>query len=273
MSTYSPKEYWTGVADRAGGGDAAGFAPVLHPDAPEWFNRLMDDLQWRAVRRALEIAAIPPGARILDVGCGTGRWLRRYLEFGFQPTGVDATQGMLRLARSRRTVSPLVAGESFRLPFADSAFDSVSDITVAQHIPADLQPAALAEMMRVLKPGGALILFELIRGKGAHIFPRAPKDWTELAARLGGKLAGWFGQEFLLFDRAFVRLARAIARRPNASPQSNAPAAPIRPRSGAQSVYWGLRHATAPLSAWLDPVAQKILPNSLATHGVFVFLK
>lgn len=273
MNTYSPKEYWSGVADRAGGDDAAGFAPVLHPDAPEWFNRLIDDLQWRAVRKAIEIARIPPGARILDVGCGTGRWLRRFLEFGFQPTGVDATHGMLRLARSRQTVSPLIAGEAFRLPFADAAFDCVSDITVVQHIPVELQPAALAEMMRVLKPNGTLILFELIRGHGTHIFPHEPKDWIQQVTRLGGELNRWYGQEFLLFDRAFVRLARAIARRQITSPQLNAPAAPIKSRSGVQNVSWGLRHATATVSAWFESTAQMILPQSIATHGVFVFRK
>jgi hypothetical protein len=41
----------------------------------------------------------------------------------------------------------------------------------------------------------------------------------------------------------------------------------------AQSVYWGLRHATAPVSAWVDPLAEKIFPAHIATHGVFVFRK
>jgi len=277
-SEYSPREYWSGVADRAGASDSAGYAPVLHPHAPPWFNRLIDELQLRALRKALAIAAIPPAARVLDVGCGTGRWLRRFAEFGYHATGVDATQGMLHLARSRQTASPLVAGEAVRLPFADASFDAVADVTVVQHIPAELQPQALAEMVRVLKPGGALLLFELIRGRDAHIFPRAPQDWIAQAAQRGPRLVAWFGQEFLIFDRAFVRAARVLTRgaspqfppqpRPLAAAHANAP----RP-SASRQIYWHLRHVTAPLSAWLDPIVEKLLPPSLATHGVFIFRK
>jgi SAM-dependent methyltransferase len=277
-SDYSPREYWSGVADRAGASDSAGYAPVLHPHAPPWFNQLIDDLQFRALRKALAIAAIPSGGRVLDVGCGTGRWLRRFADFGYRPTGVDATQGMLRLARSRQTASPLVAGEAFRLPFADASFDAVSDVTVVQHIPTELQPQALAEMVRVLKPGGALLLFELIRGRDAHIFPRAAQDWIAQAAQHGPTLVTWFGQEFLVFDRAFVRAARMLARGassqfpPQPPPRPAAHADVPRP-SASRQIYWHLRHVTAPLSGWLDAAAQKLLPQSLATHGVFIFRK
>ncbi len=276
MNAYSPKEYWTGVAENSDSRDSTGYAPVLHPDAPPWFNRLIDDLQFRAVRRALELAGISAGSSVLDVGCGTGRWVRRYREIGLHPTGMDSTPAMLRLARQHQTASPLAAGEAFRLPFAGGAFDSVSDITVVQHIPAPVQTEALKEMLRVLKPGGSLILFELIRGTGAHIFPRDPQDWIQQVASLGAKLVGWFGQEFLLFDRALVWLARAVAgrngSRADAFPFPAADAAAQR-RSTSHRLYWELRHVTAPLSAWLDPATEKIFPAHFATHGVFVFRK
>ena len=210
MSAYSPKEYWTGVADEFRSADAAGLAPVLHFGAPTWFNRLIDKLQFRAVRRALAMAEIPRGALVFDVGCGTGRWLRRYKELGFQATGVDATPGMLGRAIECGTTAPLIAGEACYLPFADATFDCVSDITVVQHIPRSLQPQALREMMRVLKPGGRLILMELIRGEDAHIFPRSPQDWIQQVALFGGKPIGWFGQEYLLLDRFFVYMAQKL---------------------------------------------------------------
>jgi SAM-dependent methyltransferase len=275
MSGYSTKEYWTEIAEDFCSADAAGFAPVLHPGAPPWFNRLIDGLQFRALRRALALAAIPSGARILDVGCGTGRWMRRYHEVGLHAVGVDVTPMMLLLARQRGTNSPLLAGEAHRLPLADALFDCVSDVTVVQHIPPSLQPQALAEMMRVLKPGGRLILMELIRGKGAHIFPRAPHDWIEQATTHGAKLMGWFGQEFLLLDRAFARVAlmatgwnggRAAG---DALPRESA----SRPISASRRAYWALRHVTTPLSAWTDPIFERIFPAKFATHGVFVFSK
>jgi SAM-dependent methyltransferase len=275
MSAYSPKEYWTGVADDFRSADAAGLAPVLHPGAPAWFNRLIDELQFRAFRRALALAEIPRGSPVLDVGCGTGRWLRRYQALGFQATGVDATLGMLELAAERGTTAPLIASEATHLPFADAKFDCVSDITVIQHIPRSLQPRALREMVRVLKPGGRLILMALIRGEDAHVFPRSPQDWIQQAESCGAKPIGWFGQEYLLLDRFFVRAARTLAGS-NGS-QASQDAAPLQPKSqhssNARRIFWAIRHLTAQLSAWADPAAEKICPARFATHGVFVFRK
>jgi ubiquinone/menaquinone biosynthesis C-methylase UbiE len=275
MNAYSPKEYWTGVAEKFHSHDPAGLAPVLHPGAPAWFNRLIDDLQFRAVQRALALAQIQQGSRVLDVGCGTGRWLRRYQGIGFLPTGVDATSGMLRLARQHGTAVPLVAAEAHHLPFANAEFDSVSDITVVQHIPVSLQPQAIGEMMRVLKPGGHLILIELIRGRGAHIFPHSPKEWIQQVTSCDATLIKWFGQEFLPLDRLFVRLAQALANTDGRSAGgSSLPAQnPEQHVSAARRVYWGLRHITAVLSVWTDPFVEKICPAQLATHGVFVFRK
>jgi ubiquinone/menaquinone biosynthesis C-methylase UbiE len=275
MSAYSPKEYWTGVADKFRSADGAGLAPVLHFGAPTWFNRLIDKLQFRAVRRALALAEIPRGALVLDVGCGTGRWLRRYRELGFQATGVDATPGMLVHAIECGTTAPLIAGEACYLPFANATFDCVSDITVVQHIPRSMQPQALREMMRVLKPGGRLILMELIRGEGAHIFPRSPRDWIQQVALFGAKPIGWFGQEYFLLDRFFVRMARMLTG--DSGSHVGAELTPLQASSGhstiARRIYWNLRHVTAPLSVWMDPVAGKICPGHVATHGVFVFRK
>lgn len=275
MNAYSPKEYWTGVAEEFRSADASGLAPVLHPGTPVWYNRLIDDLQFRAMRRALAMAAISPGSRILDVGCGTGRWVRRYLAIGHHPIGVDATRGMLRIARAQQTSAPLVAGEAVRLPFGDATFDCVSDITVVQHIPADLQPKAIREMLRVLKPAGRLILFELIRGEGVHIFPRTPQDWIRPASDAGAALIGWFGQEFVLFDRLLAAVTHKLLG--NRSSSTTGAATPPNPTHGktlpSRRAYWHLRHLTAQGSAWVDPVAEKLLPASLATHGVFVFYK
>jgi ubiquinone/menaquinone biosynthesis C-methylase UbiE len=275
MTANSPKEYWTRLAENDRSGDAAGFSPVLHPNAPAWFNRLIDESQFRALRRALALAMLPTGSRALDVGCGTGRWIRRYEEFGLRATGVDATASMLRLARNLGTTAPLVVGEACRLPFPNARFDLVSDITVVQHIPASLQPQALGEMVRVIRPGGFLILMELIRGEGPLLFPRRPRDWIEQAASCGAKLVGWFGQEYLLFDRLFVRVALTLAGRNGSSvkaggdPQERAPEHSTMSRR----IYWGIRRVTVPLSAWADPITGKICPADFATHGVFVFRK
>jgi SAM-dependent methyltransferase len=274
-STYSPKEYWSTVAQAAASSDENGFAPVLHPEAPAWFNKMADRLQYRAVRRALRVAGVAPGARVLDVGCGTGRWLRRYQGLGFEALGVDATFSMLAIAQARGTTTPLAAGEAYRLPFGDAQFDCVSDITVVQHIPVSQQAAALGEMMRVLKPKGRLILMELIRGSGSHVFPHPSREWIDQVGMIGATLVEWFGQEYLLIDRAFVRAACVMipnGQVPNVAPGPDAASSSRRP-AAARRAYWVLRRVTAPLSAWLDPMVERIFPSELATHGVFVFRK
>lgn len=275
MTTYSPKEYWTGLAESDHSGDRSGFTAVLHPNAPAWFNCLIDELQFRALRRALAIAKIPPGSRALDVGCGTGRWVRRYEAIGFRTTGVDATAGMLRLARGRGTSAPLVVGEAFHLPFGDAAFDFVSDVTVVQHILPSLQPQALDEMMRVLRPGGRLILMELIRGKDAHVFSRPPRDWIEQVTSRGAHLVGWFGQEFLLLDRLFVSAVQYMTGKNGSRTGRGQLSAELAPpkASIARRLYWDMRHVTAPFSAWSDPIVEKVCPAQFATHGVFIFRK
>lgn len=275
MKAYSPKEYWAGLADKFHSADPAGLAPILHPGTPAWFNLSIDALQFRAIRRALVLAEVAPGTRVLDVGCGTGRWLRRYLSLGLDATGVDATSQMLRAARTRGTTAPLVAGEANHLPFGDGEFDAVSDVTVIQHIPATQQPQALLEMTRVLKPGGRMILFELIRGDDSHIFPRSPHGWMDLAASCGLRAKGWFGQEYLLLDRLFVRMAQGMTKRRETAGVVGADSGEIMsPRATMlRRVYWELRHATVPLSVWAEPVVGRLCPGGLATHGVFIFQK
>jgi SAM-dependent methyltransferase len=254
----------------------------LHPLAPLWFNQLIDNLQFRALRRALALAGVPRGARILDVGCGTGRWIRRYGEFGFSAVGVDATIGMLRIARSHDTRALLSTGLAQSLPFSDAAFDCLSDITVVQHIPYEFQSKALQEMVRVLKPAGRLILMEVICGKDppvgkdSHVFPRKPLDWISEVEHCGASLIDWFGQEFLLADRLFVCLAQSLfGRKDNFVKQVHSASrhSPVWESSVAHRVYWQLRHITVSFSVWAEPEVARVCPASLATHGIFVFRK
>lgn len=274
---YPWREYWDGLAASYGRTDAQGFSPVLHPGAPAWFNALIDRLQENAWREGLESCELRDSSRVLDVGCGTGRWLRRYLQRNLVPVGVDATQGMLQLAAASGVECQLVVGCAQNLPFGDGIFDLVSAVTVIQHIPPEDQGYALQEMARVLRPGGHLLLLELIRGQGPHIFSRRPSEWIQRASSAGLSLVGWRGQEYLVLDRAFVQIAQALwgLRRTNAAPSlpGRTSVGKNKPVSTARLAYWAIRRCTCALSEWIEPIVQNVCPGDWATHALFILKK
>lgn len=113
----------------------------------------------------LELVGPPAGLRILDVGCGDGVLALELAGRGAQVTGVDASPRMIAIARKRarrdgRDVDFKIA-KAEALPFASGTFDVVVAITVLCFI--EDTAAALREMIRVLKPGGRLVIGELGR--------------------------------------------------------------------------------------------------------------
>jgi demethylmenaquinone methyltransferase/2-methoxy-6-polyprenyl-1,4-benzoquinol methylase len=112
----------------------------------------------RAVASALGVAA---GERVLDLGAGTGTSSLPFAEAGAVVVPCDFSLGMLREGKKRHPELPLTAGDATRLPFADGAFDAVT-ISFALRNVQDVD-AALREMLRVVRPGGRLVVCEFSR--------------------------------------------------------------------------------------------------------------
>ena len=105
------------------------------------------ETEYRLLREAL---ALPPGASVLDVGCGTGYFTRRLAIDGFDIMGVDTSAEMIDYARSHGTGREQYAiGDARRLPFPDRHFDSCVAITSLCFIRE--QEQALAEMVRATR--------------------------------------------------------------------------------------------------------------------------
>jgi cyclopropane fatty-acyl-phospholipid synthase-like methyltransferase len=130
---------------------------------PEFYNRMIHSCQRLALEPWLEIKA---GTRVLDVGCGVGRWSSMLAERGAQVTGMDLSPTMINEAKRRAQAN----GVSDRCRFvvqdlaqldAGEQFDLVIGVTVLQHI---LDPSALREaverMSAHLSPGGRMVLLE-----------------------------------------------------------------------------------------------------------------
>jgi ubiquinone/menaquinone biosynthesis C-methylase UbiE len=101
----------------------------------------------------LELLAARAGERILDLGCGDGQLTQRIVATGASVTGVDASASMVRAARSSGLTVDQASAEA--LPYADASFDAVFS-NAALHWVRD-QNAMLAEVHRVLKPGGRFV--------------------------------------------------------------------------------------------------------------------
>jgi SAM-dependent methyltransferase len=117
----------------------------------------------RARRRAaffVEATGLGPGQRALELGCGTGLFLEQVALCGARITGVDLTPDLLTRARKRLASLSSVSvhcGNAEALPYANTAFDAVYGSSILHHLDLD---RALAEIFRVLKPGGRIAFTE-----------------------------------------------------------------------------------------------------------------
>ena len=115
------------------------------------------DSNWvELVDRVVELGRLGGGARVLDVGCGTGRVAAALAERGAKVWGVDPSAEMLEVARSRVPSSVgLKEGRAEALPFRDAWFDGAVCMLSVHLLD---RPRAFAELARVLVPGGRLVI-------------------------------------------------------------------------------------------------------------------
>lgn len=125
------------------------------------------------------VAECPPGARVLDAGCGAGRAVLEHLPDGFDAVGLDVSAAQLALARDRVPAAALARGDISRLPFADDAFDAVCSLHAIIHVPREHHERVFAEFARVVEPGGQLLVAV---GNGA--WEGDNDDWLDSGAAM-----------------------------------------------------------------------------------------
>lgn len=121
----------------------------------------------RLRRKTIEFARIAPGERVLDVGCGTGDLTllaKEHAGSTAQVCGLDAAPEMIGVARHKaarqQAEVDFRVGVIEQLPYPDNSFDVVLSSLMMHHLPADLKPIALAEIRRVLRPNGRLVIID-----------------------------------------------------------------------------------------------------------------
>jgi SAM-dependent methyltransferase len=142
-------------------------------------------------RAAIRHAEIGMGDVVLDVGCGSGAFLRVAADHGANVCGLDASAGLLAIARERVPDADLSVGDLQRLPYVNDCFDAVCGFN--SFFFADDMVAALREAGRVAKPGAPVVIqvwgrpdrfdLGLMKGALAQFTPPPPPgrlDPTEL---------------------------------------------------------------------------------------------
>jgi ubiquinone/menaquinone biosynthesis C-methylase UbiE len=225
------------------------------------FRRFMAPLVRAAVRGRSR-----PG--ILDCGCGTGHnllWLREY----GQATGIDLNWTGLGFARTRgeRRIAQATAAS---LPFPEATFDVVTSFDVIYALEDAVEAAAIAEMFRVLRPGGCLVVnvaaMDVLKGNHsvlAHEVRRYSKaSLSDRLTRSGFEIRRMsYTNATILPIVAAVRLVQRVSGHEESSQEISIPPAPInRALAGALAIEARLlRFVDMPFGSSLMALAQKPL--------------
>jgi SAM-dependent methyltransferase len=135
-------------------GSAEHWGPLWGARPHEW--AAVEEQQLPTYEAAINRLGIGAGRRVLDIGCGSGVYLRAAADHGAEVAGIDASDTLLSLARTRVPGADLRRGDMQFLPYEDATFDVVSGFN-SFFFAADMV-AALREAGRVAKPGGTVLI-------------------------------------------------------------------------------------------------------------------
>jgi ubiquinone/menaquinone biosynthesis C-methylase UbiE len=181
---------------------------VLDP----WFAY---EAAWSFVGRSLEAGLGDlRGRRLVDVGCGTGEFVRRLVELGAVGVGVEPSPGMRDAALRKVPGAEILNGHLAAIPLPDGGVDGAISTYVVSHLAAAEQPAAIDELLRVVARDGPIVIVDVAAVAPAEM-PRV-REVLRAAGR-GGQVP-WYEQGFGLDVAAWRRRLEAAGRRVTVEP-------------------------------------------------------
>lgn len=217
--------------------DVLELAPGIPSDYYERIFECEERHWWYAGMRSIAASLLGDrctgsGRRVLDAGCGTGGVLRWQADLGGATllAGVDIGAAAIELAHRRVPEADLHVAPLVGLPFDDASFDLVLTNDVLQHVRETDVGASLAEVRRVLAPGGTLLL----RTNGAWSLRREREDWRayDRRALVGVLQSAGFRCERVTYANTVLSLAAILQRRTPHAPSEERHGIPTVPPSG-----------------------------------------
>jgi demethylmenaquinone methyltransferase / 2-methoxy-6-polyprenyl-1,4-benzoquinol methylase len=144
------------------------------------------DARWR--RAAARATGLRGGGLALDVACGSGKLSQALLALGGRVVGLDFSAGMLAVAEARAPGPRYVRGDAHALPFPDASFDAATMAFGLRNL-ADPE-RGLAEMHRVLRPGGRGVVLEFVRPRPTLPGRLYRAYLAHALPRIGGLISG-----------------------------------------------------------------------------------
>ncbi|HEX8581103.1 MAG TPA: ubiquinone/menaquinone biosynthesis methyltransferase [Acidimicrobiales bacterium] len=173
----------------------------------ELVNRVMTfgmDAGWR--RRAVRALGLAAGSRVVDLACGTGDLCRVLAAAGHRPVGVDLSWGMLAAGR---TDAPLVQADALRLPLPDGSVDGATCGFALRNFVA--LPPFLAELARVVRPGGRIALLEVAEPELRLLRAGHRVYFGRVVPRIGGLLSDRDAYRYLPESVAYLPAPAELA--------------------------------------------------------------
>lgn len=205
-------KYWDQVFDNPEVSlniDQSGHSLVCYRHVSSVENQYVDWFQMETFEYLLKaVETEVQGKEVLDVGTGVGRWASRLSARGANVTAIDWNERIIELNQRNIPGVNFLVMPCTTLEFPENKFDLVTSVTVLHHIPYIEQQRAIAEICRVTKGGGHILILESIKtsSKSQTVFPHKLDEWLSLFANHGCQPVVWTGYEYSLLLRLMHRL-------------------------------------------------------------------
>ncbi len=262
---YDPEKYWNARA-KTSRGECLKAVCVFKATTEE--NKSVHKVQKSVIRRTLRGIDLK-GKDVLEFGCGAGRWISFFQQYGVIWHGVDISNEMLSMAKKTYRDVDLKKIVDNRIPYPDESMDFIYSVTVIHHNPYDIQEKILSEMVRVLRKDGYFLILEDTCEKGQfNMFPRSRAAWIQLIERHGMTLLKEYGVRYwILRDLTYGFVKKLLLTKKRYTSMQ-------KEISDSESdVRMLFRRLIGRLDLIIDPYIYPLVPMRLASAVVMLFKK